>query len=227
MRTCTRSARAAPEPSPAGSSSSALRAPSATRRCKRATATVAAPGGAPTPSPGSHTVAASSACAQPLQVGDRGLRGGQRLLRAVELASQGHVLAFEPRARLAEPQHHADARQQLLAVDRLLDVVDGAELVGGELLRLVGEARGQEDHRHEGRARIVLEAPARLEAVDAGHHDVEQDQVEVALAAELERLLAAVGGRHLELRAAQIDLDEREVLRRVVDGQNARHGGSS
>ena len=77
---------------------------------------------------------------------------------------------------------------------------------------------------------VVLEAPQDLEAVDPGHHDVEQDQVD-RLAGEPLQGVAAMDRRN-RLVVEQLELLRQHVAveRLVVDDQDAgrrRHLGPS
>ena len=95
----------------------------------------------------------------------------------------------EPGLRAGRPaQDGADAGGQLVGMERLGDVVVGAEV---EALGLVGGRAlgGQQDDRD----RTALAQLAHdLDAVEVGHDDVEQDDVRADLLGLLERLLAAV-----------------------------------
>ena len=96
-------------------------------------------------------------------------------------------------------QHRPDPRRQLVQVERLGDVVvrpqvQALGLVGG------GAPGGQQDHR-DGPA--LAQLPHDLDAVDAGHDDVEQDDVRPDLLRLLESLLASGGGDHAETLGVQ------------------------
>ena len=71
------------------------------------------------------------------------------------------------------PQHGADASEQLLQVERLGDVIVGAEL---QPLHLVGllAARRQDDDGHLAR---LPQHRAQIEAVEVGQRQVEHDQI--------------------------------------------------
>jgi hypothetical protein len=61
-------------------------------------------------------------------------------------------------------------------VERLVEEVVGARLEAAHLALGVGQG-GEQDDRHEAGGPAPLEATADLEAVEARHHDVEQDGV--------------------------------------------------
>ncbi len=92
----------------------------------------------------------------------------------------------------------ADARRELVGMERLGDVVVGAQV---EALGLVaGRALGgQQDDRHRA---PLAQLAHDLDAVEVGHDDVEQDDVRAELLRLLERFLAAPRG------------DDAEALRR-------------
>ena len=97
-------------------------------------------------------------------------------------------------------QHRVHARQQFLDAERLDDVVVGAGPQAADAV-VGGVAGGQEDHRHlrAGRAQALQHA----EAVEAGHHHVEHDEVGLVLGHRGEGGRAAVGGHRLEAVEAQ------------------------
>ena len=109
---------------------------------------------------------------------------------------------------------------QLVELERLRQVVVRAAVETGHRVG-GGGACGQHDDRH---ALVEAAHPAQhLEAVDAGQADIEQDQVELVAAGELDRGQAVVGhpagvpGRGQALR------DERRDAFLVLDHQNAAH----
>ena len=60
--------------------------------------------------------------------------------------------------------------------ERLGNIVDGTGLKA-ENLFLFASIAGNENDRNPGGSAVGLEAPAHLKAVDAGHDDIQQDQV--------------------------------------------------
>ena len=87
-------------------------------------------------------------------------------------------------------QDGTDAGRQLVGMERLGDVVVGAEV---ETLGLVrgGALRREEDDRH---GSPLAELAHDLDAVEIGHHDVEQDDVRPDFLGLSQRLLAAARG---------------------------------
>ncbi len=98
-------------------------------------------------------------------------------------------------------QHGVDARDQLARIERLGQVVVGAHLEADDAIDVLALG-GQHDDRH--RLARAAQAPADREAVFAGQHEVEHEQVRrVALQLLVE--VARVGERlHLEALLGQI-----------------------
>jgi hypothetical protein len=100
-------------------------------------------------------------------------------------AAPGHVAGRRIEGEVGEPQHRrprggappqqgANARQELLERERLGQVIVGAEVESRHLV-VDGVARGQEEDRTPDA--LLAERPEHLEAVAAGQHDVEDDEV--------------------------------------------------
>ena len=128
------------------------------------------------------------------------------------------VFGAAPAARVA--QRGAHARQQLADGERLLDVVVGAEVERGDLLRLA-VARRQHDDRRGGEA---AGARDHVLAVHIGQAEVEDDQVGRRIGDQPQRLVAGGGVQHLVARRFERRLEETHDLRLVVDDQDARAG---
>ena len=75
-----------------------------------------------------------------------------------------------------DAQQRAHPGQQLGPVERLRDEVVRARLDRRALLEVL--ARRDHDERQEPRPLVGADAPADLEAVELGHDDVEQDEVD-------------------------------------------------
>ena len=105
----------------------------------------------------------------------------------------GHAQRRRDRHRLATPQDRPDPREQLLAAERLGDVVVGAGVERLDLGQLVGLA-GQDDDRDL--ARPAGDAD-HLDAVAAGHREVEQHQVGRLLGEPAQGRVAVVRGHDL------------------------------
>jgi hypothetical protein len=65
---------------------------------------------------------------------------------------------------------------QFLGVDRLDHVVVGAGVQSGHEIRAAAAA-GEKEHIHPRQRRVLSDAPADLEAIDAGHHPVDDREV--------------------------------------------------
>ena len=172
--------------------------------------------------PGRHAVAR-------LELGDR--RGRQdRVQQAVgagALALDLLHLPLDPRQirhLLIAPalllQAGADARLQEHRVERLGQVVVGAELDAAHHAVDVVERRDH-DHRNVAQPGIVLEAAQHREAVHLGHHDVEQDQVDRFAGQPVEGVPAMDRGHRLVLEQLQLLRQHVAIERLVVDDQDA------
>ena len=117
-------------------------------------------------------------------------------------------------------QDGADAGGELVGVERLGDVVVGAEV---EALGLVGGRAlgGQQDH---GDGAALAELAHDLDAVEVGHHDVEQDDVRPDFLGLPQRLFAAVGGDDAEALFAEGDRDELGDPGFVIGDEDQRLG---
>ncbi|MFK4593094.1 hypothetical protein ABIF55_008508 [Bradyrhizobium diazoefficiens] len=111
-----------------------------------------------------------------------------------------------------------DARQHLLDHDRLGHVVDAAGVQPAHDMLGLGEAR-HEDHGDVGKARIALEAAAGLEAVDAGHHRIEQHDVGRDLLDDAHRRRAVERHHHRHPGAVERVGEQPQRLGRVIDNE--------
>ena len=105
-------------------------------------------------------------------------------------------------------------------MERLGDVVVGAEV---EALGLVGGRAlgGQQDHRDRA---ALAQLAHDLDAVEVGHHDVEQDDVRADLFGLGQGLLAAAGGDDPEALLAEGDRYELGDPGLVVCDEHERLG---
>ena len=92
--------------------------------------------------------------------------------QALEAQRLGARRRRPPRA----PQDRAQARQHLARVERLRQVIVGAELQPHDAVQVVA-ARGQHQHRHVG---LRADAAADLEPVHVGQHHVQDHRAHVA-----------------------------------------------
>ncbi len=154
------------------------------------------------------------------------LVGGEGLALAIHRHLAGgqvdhQAAALETRrlAGLGPPQHRADARQELARIEGLGEIVVGAQLQPDDLVGVVA-ARRHHDHR---RAPALADLAREREAVHAGQHQVDQEDVEARSAQGLQRLggIACHHRRHAVL--PQELSEQRGELAVVFDEQRADH----
>ena len=102
---------------------------------------------------------------------------------------------------------------------RLGDVVGGALVETGHDVLGLGAGADKNDRDVAG-GRVGLQAAAGFQAVQAGQHDVEQDQVGLDPLGEIEGALAGNGNEGAVTLAAQHVLQQAQAGRRVVDDQD-------
>ena len=113
-------------------------------------------------------------------------------------------------------QHALDARDELPRVERLRQVVVGADLEPDDLVDVL-VAGGQHQDRD---VRGLAHAPADLDPVDVGQHQVEDDQRR-RLGRDLGQRGAAVrDGAHVVARVLEVERDERGDRRLVLDDED-------
>jgi hypothetical protein len=133
---------------------------------------------------------------------DRGIDLGREVFGELDrealqhpgLFVEGRVALLDLLQGIAQQQVGVHTRAHDGGVERLVDVIDRAELEPLSLILGFGPG-GQKDHRNGRGLRIGLEPPTDLVAIHVGHRHVEQDQVRlVGRAGMFERLGAT--GRH-------------------------------
>jgi hypothetical protein len=119
-------------------------------------------------------------------------------------------------ARSGTAEHCANPRRKLARAERLDDVVVRPEVESDEdvVLRRAGT---DDDDRH---AHLVSEDPADVEAVHAGHHQVEHDQVGPTRASQFERPPAVGRKEDREVVSLEIQADDLRLLRIVFRYEN-------
>ena len=122
------------------------------------------------------------------------------------------VLAVGRRA--AKDRLHA--RDELARVERLRQVVVGADLEADDLVDVL-VARGQHQDRHVGAA---AQPPADLDPVDVGQHQVEDDQRRAAGPRLRQRVVAGRGHLHVVARVLEVERDERRDRGFVLDDEH-------
>ena len=123
--------------------------------------------------------------------------------------------------RVGPAKDGADAGDQLARVERLGDVVVGAQLEPDDRVDVLG-ARGQHDDR---RLAATADLAAHLPAVQLGEHQVEDDERWVVPLVEDERLATFARGQHLEALLLEVEADEIDDVALVVDDQDRLHRG--
>src|SRR4051794_34060664 len=126
------------------------------------------------------------------------------------------------RVLLVEVDEHAHLRAQHVRVERLKEVVDGADRVAAEDLLALLVDGGQEDDRDVLRALALLDQLGGLESVHPRHLDVEQNHGEVVVQQAAQRLLARGRAHGPQAERLQHRLEGQQVLGLVVDEQDAR-----
>ena len=132
-----------------------------------------------------------------------------------DLALEVEILLQQP-PPLQRALHH---QFQLVRLERLGDIIEGAELHG---LHRGVDLRQPGDHDDVHIGMRLLDPAQHFEAVDIGHHDVEDHHVVRIFLDFAQRLPAVLHGLDLELVAvenAQAASDD-DLL--VVDDQNSR-----
>jgi len=125
------------------------------------------------------------------------------------------------RGRARPPQDRPHARQQLARVERLGEVVVGAELEAAHAIDVVA-ARGQDQHR------TLAVAPQLDQHVEAGlqrQHHVEDREVELARPQRAGAGLAVVHRLDLQALLAEEIAEHRAQFAIVFDQQDPRLGG--
>ena len=120
-------------------------------------------------------------------------------------------------ARRAPAHQRADPRQQLLALERLDEVVVGAAVESLDAVVGLG-ARGEDQDRD---VALGAQPAADLDAVEPRQAEVEDDEVGDELLGRRERLLAVGRGAHLVALLAQGAAQHVGDLVVVLDDQHA------
>ena len=130
------------------------------------------------------------------------------------------VLVLERDDLLEAAERHLDRGQQVALLERLHQIREGAR-VARLLDEVVLRERGEDQHRGEPLAR---DGARRGEAVHARHLDVEDRELGLQLAHELDRLVAAAGLADDLVALFLEDLLEIETDDRLVFGDHDAHG---
>ena len=113
----------------------------------------------------------------------------------------------------AAAQQGGDAGQQLVDAERLGEVVVGAQVEGPHLVLLAPPGRHHDDPDRG----VGPDVAAQVEAVGAGQHQVEQDEVGLVVAHQVDDVLAGAGDEHGEAADQQVGPDQVDDVAVVLD----------
>jgi hypothetical protein len=116
-----------------------------------------------------------------------------------------------------------DAGQHFGRVGGLRDVVDRSRLERAEFL-LGHLHRGHEEDRNVRRLRTLLEALAGRDAVQAGHDQIDQDQVGRGVLQQRQRAAPTLRHEHIVAGLGQRVEEEGEIRGGVIDDEHASRG---
>ena len=127
--------------------------------------------------------------------------------------------AAAPRRGIGTAQHGLDSRHERPRVERLRDVVVGAELEPDDRIDVVA-SRGEHDH---GRLAAPADLAADLEPITLGQHQVEDHQVWIVARIQRERLLAITRRDDAEPLLLEVEPQQVDDVPLVVDDQDRFH----
>ena len=129
---------------------------------------------------------------QPLRFRHLLERGAQARGALPDQLFEMRLLTLQRILRVLELQQRRGANPELGLLDGLGDEIVGAGLDRRQPIVAAGH-RGQHDDGNVGANRVVAKPAAHLEAVQAGHHQIEQHEVDAEM--NLGEAFDAVGGR--------------------------------
>src|SRR5680860_811818 len=129
----------------------------------------------------------------------------------------GQLLTRRHRSR-GSTQDRLHASGELTRRERLGDVVVRAELQTHHAVVFVASG-GEHDHRHR---RVLPQAPADLETVDPGQHEVEDHEVRPLSGRVVERGLAVTDRVHRETLALEVAHNDLTHCRIILDDEHVR-----
>jgi len=141
-------------------------------------------------------------------------------VRARLRVAQLFGLELQLERALLQLDEHARLGAQHLGPHRFHHEIECAELVALEDLVVLPGQAGDEDDRRGAVARARANQARGLEAVHAGHRDVEDDQREVLLEQSRERLDAGACEHQLAAERRECSFDGDQVRVVVVDDQD-------
>ena len=167
-------------------------------------------------------LAADEPCERRVGPDDRALAVEHRLAdrRRLERRAQERLGPLQRPAVLLELREHRHLGAQHLGIERFEHVVHRTHSVAAQHRADVVVRSGQEHDRHIARARPPLDQPCRFHPVELGHAHVEQDQGDVVLEQQPQRLVPRA--RHQQRVAERLEhaVERMEVLLAIVDDQD-------
>ena len=150
----------------------------------------------------------------------RDLLGNTPLQRSVPFLHFGGE-RFYRIVQALDSEHRAHARGKRGVIHRFGQVLVAAGLeTRDDILRI--RHRGHHDDRSKWEFGVRAQAPAHLEAVELGHHDVEKNKVRGLLPGGRQALLSVARGDDLVAFGSEPGLQDLDVGRIVVDDEDAR-----
>ena len=135
-----------------------------------------------------------------------------------KVADGDHFVSGARRARGSPSEDRPNPRDELLRIERLRQVVVGAQVESGHPVHGVA-SRGEHDHRQR---RHGAEPSEDLETVHAGHHHVQDDHCVVSRPEPLDIHARAVGDVDGKSFACQVGRHEGAQLGVIVDDEDPR-----
>jgi hypothetical protein len=176
------------------------------------------------PVPGRHR-AGGQRQAQALLAGAHALGRRLELGRALDHAPlELRVEQLELPRLAVELGKGRDLGAQQLGHDRHRDVVHRAALVAADAVDVAHEDRGDEDDRRRVEARVLPDHVDQVEAVELRHADVDEDDGDVVLEEQVERLARRAGLDQVLAELAEDGLVAEQLGRLVVDHQHVDLG---
>ncbi len=124
-------------------------------------------------------------------------------------------------AQRLQAQQAFYAGDELQVVDGLRQEVVGTGLQASHAVGRLVECCDHDDGNMGG-LRIGLQPLADFETVDAGHHDVEQDEIHLVAVADRQRLVAVGRGQHVEIFGQQPRFEQLHICRNIINNQYSR-----
>ena len=150
----------------------------------------------------------------------RHLLGNALLQRSVPFLHFGGE-RFYRIVQALDSEHRAHARGKRGVIHRFGQVLVAAGLeTRDDILRI--RHRGHHDDRSKWEFGVRAQAPAHLEAVELGHHDVEKNEIRNLLPGGRQAFLSVTRGDDLVAFGNQPGLQDLDVGRIVVDDEDAR-----